>query len=170
MLCRRVSFSMYYKNHINNPKNFRSLSNLIGFSCSQFLLLFSVHDDYLFEYEMNDKHRSQYRGFCIYKNNPLPSVEERLSEFSLRNSISMLLHDETEREICRSVDYDNQKEKYNGKRKRHTVTNCCNHPIFCLISFPSPCTLYQDGGYQSYRLDGVNIVPTYQEKERKAFQ
>jgi hypothetical protein len=231
---------MQYKDHINNPKSFRSLT---GFTHSQFQLLLpyfaAAHDDYLSEYEMTGKRRSQSRSFCIYKNSPLPSVEERLffilvylknnplqeyhaacfgmdqkhcntfvhclnhilrlsletiglvpaqtdkelskclSDLSQGDSLPVLLHDGTEREIPRPVDYDEQKEKYRGKKKRHTVKNAVIITASCLVlfasqtvcgkmhdkkiadtmySFPYPCTLYQDTGYQGYRPDGVDIV------------
>ncbi|MDR1055355.1 MAG: transposase [Prevotellaceae bacterium] len=199
----------------------------------------AAHDDYLSEYEMSGKRRSQSRSFCIYKNSPLPSEEERLFfilvyfknnplqeyhaaffgmdqkhcntfvnclnhvlrlsletmglvpaqtdkelsqclfELSQGNSLPVLLHNGTERETPRPVDYDEQKEKYSGKKKRHTVNNAVIITASCLVlfvsqticgkmrdkkiadmmySFPYPSTLYQDTGYQSYRPDGVNRV------------
>jgi hypothetical protein len=102
-----------------------------------------------------------------------------LSELSQGNSFPVLLHDGTEREIPCPVDYDEQKEKYSGKKKRHTVKNAVIITASSLIlfvsqtvcgkmhdkkiadtmyAFPYPCTLYQDTGYQGYRPDGVNIV------------
>jgi hypothetical protein len=111
--------------------------------------------------------------------------------------LAVLLHDGTEREILRPVDPDGQQENYSGKKKKHTLKNalvitaCCMvlfvSPSLCgkthdkkiadtTYSFPYPCVLYQDTGYQGYRPEGVTIVQplkkpkgkelTPQEKER----
>jgi hypothetical protein len=111
-----------------------------------------------------------------------------LSELSQGNSIPVLLHDGTEREIPRPVDYDEQKEKYSGKKKRHTVKNAVIITASCpvlfagqsvcgkmhdkkmadtMYSFPYPCTLYQDTGYQGYRPDGVTIVQPFKKSKGK---
>jgi hypothetical protein len=93
--------------------------------------------------------------------------------------LPILLHDGTEREIPRPVDPDEQKENYSGKKKKHTlknavvITTCCLilfvSPSVCgkthdkkiadtMYSFPYPCRLYQDTGYQGYKPEGVVIV------------
>lgn len=104
----------------------------------------------------------------------------RLSELSKNGTVQpVLLHDGTEREIPRPVDYDEQKEQYSGKKKRHTVKNAVIITVFCLIhfvsknvsgkthdkkmadtmySFPVPCLLYQDTGYQGYALVKATII------------
>ena len=72
-----------------------------------------------------------------------------------------------------------QKERYSGKKKRHTVKNAVIVTMACLVifvsqtvsgkthdkkmadtmySFPVPCTLYQDTGYQGYGPEGVEII------------
>lgn len=95
-------------------------------------------------------------------------LSARLSELSKDGSIKpILLHDGTEREILRPIDWDEQKEQYSGKKKRHTVKNAIVITMTCLIlfvsqtvcgkthdkkmadtmySFTVPCTLYQDTG------------------------
>jgi hypothetical protein len=111
-----------------------------------------------------------------------------LSELSQGDSLPVLLHDGTEREIPRPVDSDEQKEKYSGKKKRHTVKNAVIISASCLVlfasqtvcgkmhdkkiadtmySFPYPCTLYQDTGYQGYRPDGVNIIQPVRKSKGK---
>jgi hypothetical protein len=115
-------------------------------------------------------------------------LSERLSELSHYNSIPVLFHDGTERKIPRPVDYDEQKEKYSGKKKRHTVKNAVIIAASCLVlfagqtvcgkmhdkkmadtmySFPYPSTLYQDTGYQGYRPDGINIVQPFKKSRGK---
>lgn len=49
----------------------------------------------------------------------------------------ILLHEGTEREIPRPVDYDEQKEQYSGKKKRHTIKNAVHITTSCLILFVS---------------------------------
>ena len=92
--------------------------------------------------------------------------------------LPILLHDGTEREIPRPCDPDEQQENYSGKKKKHTLKNavvitaCCLvlfvSPSVCgkthdkkiadtMYSFPYPCQLYQDTGYQGYKPDGVAI-------------
>ncbi|MCQ4913623.1 hypothetical protein [Bacteroides nordii] len=46
-----------------------------------------------------------------------------MTELSKEEDRPVLLHDGTERKIPHPVDYDEQKEKYSGKKKRHTVQN-----------------------------------------------
>ncbi|MEG2453210.1 MAG: transposase family protein [Clostridium sp.] len=113
-------------------------------------------------------------------------LSERLSGLSKDDIPPVLLHDGTEREIPRPADYEEQKEQYSGKKKRHTVKNAVVITASCLIlfvsqtvsgkthdkkmadtmySFPVPCILYQDTGYQGYAPEGVTIIqPT---KKRK---
>jgi hypothetical protein len=84
----------------------------------------------------------------------------------------------TEHEIPRLVDWDEQRENYSGKKKKHTVKNvviitACFlilfvSPAVCgkrhdrkiagtMYSFPCPCLLYQDTGYQGYKPEGVSV-------------
>lgn len=106
-------------------------------------------------------------------------LSARLSELSKDGHKPVLLHDGTEREIPRPADRDLQKERYSGKKKRHTVKNAVIITLSCLVvfvshtvsgkthdkkmadtmySFPVPCTLYQDSGYQGYEPEGVEII------------
>lgn len=106
-------------------------------------------------------------------------LAERLAELSKEEDKPVLLHDGTEREIPRPADRDMQKERYSGKKKRHTVKNAVIVTMACLVifvsqtvsgkthdkkmadtmySFPVPCTLYQDTGYQGYEPEGVEII------------
>lgn len=106
-------------------------------------------------------------------------LSSRLEELSKGGVEPVLLHDGTEREIPRPVDREMQQERYSGKKKRHTVKNAVIITVSCLIifvsqtvsgkmhdkkmadtmySFPSPCTLYQDTGYQGYAPEGVKII------------
>jgi hypothetical protein len=103
---------------------------------------------------------------------------EALKDQPREEGLPILLHDGTEREIPRPVDADGQQENYSGKKKKHTVKNaviiaaCCLilfvSPSVCgkmhdkkiadtLYSFPYPCQLYQDTGYQGYKPEGVVI-------------
>jgi len=230
---------MEYIDHQNNEKSFRSLT---GFSHEQFLVLLpyfeEVHNEYLTNYDMEGNYRNHRRRFVIYKNNPLPTVAERLffilvylknnplqeyqaacfdmdqkpcnqfihvlyrileqclrdtevipaetqKEFELLlkarqdvDCLPILLHDGTEQEIPRPVDWDEQRENYSGKKKKHTVKNAVIISACCFIlfvspivygkmhdkkiadtmySFPIPCQLYQDTGYQGYNPEGVTI-------------
>ena len=104
--------------------------------------------------------------------------EQEFKEQSSEEGLPILLHDGTEREIPRPVDRDEQQEHYSGKKKKHTLKNavvitaCCLilfvSPSVCgkmhdkkiadtLYSFPYPCRLYQDTGYQGYKPEGVVI-------------
>ncbi len=68
-------YIMNYKEHKENPKSFRALTGLTHIQFSHLLPYFeAAHDDYLSEYEINSKLRSQLRSFCIYKNSPLHLV------------------------------------------------------------------------------------------------
>jgi hypothetical protein len=91
----------------------------------------------------------------------------------------VLLHDATEREVPRPVDDEQQKDRYSGKKKKHTVKNAVIITSCCLILFVSETlsgrihdktiadnyytihkgyTLAQDTGYQGYRPEGVIII------------
>ena len=106
----------------------------------------------------------------------LSNILKALSED--REEVPVLLHDGTEREIPRPVDPDEQQENYSGKKKKHTLKNAVIITASCLIlfvspsvcgkmhdkkiadvmySFPYPCVLYQDTGYQGYKPEGVRI-------------
>jgi hypothetical protein len=95
-----------------------------------------------------------------------------------REELPVLLHDGTEREIPRPVDPEEEKENYSGKKKKHTLKNAVIITASRLIlfvsasvcgkmhdkkiadvmySFPYPCVLYQDTGYQGYKPNGVRI-------------
>ncbi|MDR0541145.1 MAG: transposase [Dysgonamonadaceae bacterium] len=95
-----------------------------------------------------------------------------------KEELPVLLHDGTEREIPRPVDWDEQQENYSGKKKKHTLKNALTITSCCMIlfvresvcvkmhdkkiadtmyAFPLPCVLYQDTGYQGYKPDGVWI-------------
>lgn len=50
------------------------------------------------------------------------ALQEALSKAEFSDK-KLLLHDGTEREIPRPVDDDLQKDKYSGKKKKHTVKN-----------------------------------------------
>ena len=113
-------------------------------------------------------------------------LSERLTELSKESVQPVLLHDGTEREIPRPSDYEEQKEWYSGKKKRHTVKNAVIISLSCLMlfvsqtvpgkthdkrmadtmySFPVPCTLYQDTGYQGYAPEGVTIIQPIKKKK-----
>jgi hypothetical protein len=104
--------------------------------------------------------------------------ESLLKTQPVEDSLPILLHDGTEREIPRPVDREEQQENYSGKKKKHTIKNavvitaCCMilyvSPSVCgkmhdkkiadtMYSFPYPCHLYQDTGYQGYKPEGVTI-------------
>ncbi len=99
-----------------------------------------------------------------------------------------LLHDGTEREIPRPLDFDEQQEKYSGKKKKHAVKNGIIATVFCLVLFVSPTVngnvhdkkiadtcyfipkgykLWQDTGYQGYKPDGVCIMQPFKKPKGK---
>lgn len=116
-------------------------------------------------------------------------LSARLSELSKEGTVQpVLLHDGTKREIPRLVDSDEQKEQYSGKKKRHTVKNAVVITVSCLIlfvsqtvsgkthdkkmadtmySFPVPCILYQDTGYQGYAPKEVTIMQPVKKRKGK---
>jgi hypothetical protein len=70
---------MKYTDYQNNEKSLRSLT---GFSPEQFRELLptfaEAHNEYFTEYGMNGNYRNSRRSFVIYKNSPLPTIEDRL--------------------------------------------------------------------------------------------
>jgi hypothetical protein len=91
----------------------------------------------------------------------------------------LLLHDGTEREIPRPMDEELQRDKYSGKKKKHSVKNAVIIASCCLIVYvsrtfsgrihdktiadneytiPPGYTLLQDTGYQGYQPEGVKII------------
>jgi hypothetical protein len=231
---------MKYIDYQNNAKSFRSLTGLSIEQFGELLPYFAeAHDEYFTHYDMNGNYRNHRRRFIIYKNSPLPTVEDRLffilvylknnplqeyhaAGFNMEQkhcnsfihvlyrileqclhdagvmpadsqkkfaeilgalhkeneSLPVLLHDGTEREIPRPVDCEQQQENYSGKKKKHTLKNAVVISACCLIlfvspsvcgkmhdkkiadtmyAFPAPCILYQDTGYQEFRPEGVVI-------------
>ncbi|MDR2511214.1 MAG: transposase family protein, partial [Bacteroidales bacterium] len=55
---------------------------MTGLSIEQFSELLpyfaEAHDTYFTNYDMNGNYRNNRRGFVIYKNSPLPTIEARL--------------------------------------------------------------------------------------------
>lgn len=122
--------------------------------------------------------------FCLFEAGVMPAETQKefseiLHELSKEGEEIILLHDGTEREIPRPIDSDEQKENYSGKKKKHTIKNGVVILASCLIlfvspsvcgkmhdkkiadtmySFPYPCKLYQDTGYQGYKPEGVRIM------------
>ena len=120
---------------------------------------------------------------CLRNAEVMPAETQKQFESLLKaqpseDGLPILLHDGTEREIPRPADKDEQQENYSGKKKKHTVKNaviisaCCMilfvSPSVCgrmhdkkmadtMYSFPYPCQLYQDTGYQGYRPEGVTV-------------
>jgi hypothetical protein len=215
---------------------------MVGCSVSVFNQLLpyfgDAHEEYLSQYHMNGKRRKGYRRYVMYKNSPLPCMEERLAfilsylklnplqeqhadlfgieqkqcyelvhglrevlhkalsyagctpaqtDRELQIKLSeleksgekVLLHDGTEREVPRPQDEDEQKAKYSGKKKKHTVKNAVITSALCTILFvsatfsgrvhdktiadtayhiPAGFILYQDSGYQGYAPQGVQII------------
>jgi hypothetical protein len=70
---------MKYKEYQNREKSFRSLT---GLSEEQFMELLpyfkDAHNEYFTQYDMKGRYRDNRRSFVIYKNSPLPTVEDRL--------------------------------------------------------------------------------------------
>jgi hypothetical protein len=106
-------------------------------------------------------------------------LQEQLSRLGETNENRCLLHDGTEREVPRPQDDELQKERYSGKKKKHTVKNAVIISGCCLILYvsltvcgrihdktmadnfytiPAGYTLVQDTGYQGYRPHGVRII------------
>jgi hypothetical protein len=230
---------MKYIDWKNKPNRFIAMTGYSVEAFEKLIPYFSeAHEDYLSKYNLNGKMRSGYRQYVMYKNAPLPSMEERLAfilsyiklnplqeqhadlfgiqqkqcyefvhglrailhealeyadcmpaqsdkelqlrllEFAQKDE-KVLLHDGTEREIPRPKDADEQKEKYSGKKKKHTVKNAVIISATCAVLFvsqtfsgrihdkniadnayqiPAGFTLFQDGGYQGYAPFGVKII------------
>lgn len=108
----------------------------------------------------------------------------------------VLLHDGTEREVPRPVSREDQKDKYSGKKKRHTVKNAVVTTVAGAILFvgatvsgrvhdkriadwqysiPTEWTVYQDTGYVGYRPGANTVMPVKKPKggelteEQKAY-
>ncbi|MGJ1014505.1 transposase family protein [Bacteroides salyersiae] len=116
-------------------------------------------------------------------------LSARLSELSKNGTVQpVLLHDGTERDIPSPVDPDEQQEQYSGKKKRHTVKNVVVITVSCLIlfvsqtvsgkthdkkmadtmySFPVPCILYQDTGYQGYEPEKATVIQPVKKRKGK---
>lgn len=70
---------MTYNEHKDSAARFRALTGLTHIHFVHLLPYFeAAHDDYLSEYEMTGKRRTNQRRFCIYANSPLPDIPERL--------------------------------------------------------------------------------------------
>ena len=89
-------------------------------------------------------------------------------------------HDATERPIQRPKDLETQKSHYSGKKKQHTLKNNLmitleSKVVLLTPSYqgrihdkriadatdyrlPSGSVLYQDSGFQGFRLPGINII------------
>jgi hypothetical protein len=70
---------MKYTDYQNNEKSLRSLSGLSVEQFKELLPYFAdAHQEYFSQYDMTRTFRNNRRSFTVYKNSPLPSVEERL--------------------------------------------------------------------------------------------
>jgi len=230
--------SMKYQEWQSKQNRFTAMAGINVELFNKLLPYFSeAHQEYLSLYHLNGKRRSGYRQYVMYKNSPLPCMEERLAfilsyiklnplqeqhadlfgieqkqcyqfvhcfriildkalesagcmpaqtnkELQLRlaefgRDEKVLLHDGTEREVPRPQDEEAQKEKYSGKKKKHTVKNALIISATCTILFvsqtfngrihdktiadtayhiPAGFTLFQDSGYQGYSPLGVKII------------
>lgn len=106
---------MNYTDHKDNPKSFRALTGLSHIQFSHLLPYFeAAHDDYLSEYELTGKRRSNRRSFYIYSNSPLPDVPERLFFILvyLKNNPLQEYH-----AVCFGMD----------QKHRNTFVHCLNH-------------------------------------------
>ena len=238
-MCFCVIKVMKYQEWQNKQNRFPAMTGIKIEVFNELLPYFSeAHQEYLSQYHITGKRRSGYRQYVMYKNSPLPCIEERLAfilsyiklnplqehhadlfgieqkqcyeyvhglriilhkalanagcmpaqtdkELQLRLSElfneeeKVLLHDGTEREVPRPQDTEEQKEKYSGKKKKHTVKNALIVSAACAILFVSPTfsgrihdktiadtsysipagfTLLQDSGYQGYAPLGVEII------------
>jgi hypothetical protein len=119
---------------------------------------------------------------ALEMSNSVPSqTDEELQDILINQSETdkILLHDGTEREIPRPRDEEAQKEKYSGKKKKHTVKNAIIINSLCMVLFvsqtlngsvhdktiadsyytiPRGYSLAQDTGYQGYKPEGVTII------------
>jgi hypothetical protein len=119
------------------------------------------------------------------------STNEELQDVLSANKdeTNILFHDDTEREVLRPQDENEQKENYSGKKKRYTVKNAVIVSCYCMILYvsqrlcgnvhdkriadenytiPSGITLYQDTGYQGFRPEAVTVIQPTKKTERKA--
>src|SRR5215510_15307165 len=70
---------MNYSTYQYNEKSFRSLSGLSPEQFNELLPFFAdAHHAYFSRYDMSGNFRNHRRDFVIYKNSPLPTVEDRL--------------------------------------------------------------------------------------------
>lgn len=130
---------------------------------------------------------------CLQDAEVMPAETQKefarlLKAQSSEDELPVFLHDGTEREIPRPVDTDKQQEHYSGKKKKHTVKNAVIITACCLIlfvsesicgkthdkkiadtmySFPYPCVLYQDTGYQGYKPERVVVVQPVKKSKGK---
>jgi hypothetical protein len=229
---------MKYKEWQKRPERFIAMTGYTVAEFNTLLPLFKeAHDEYLSKYHLDGKRRKGYRCYVMYRNAPLPGIEERLAfilsymklnpireahadlfdieqkqcyesvhglspilhtaleyggsvpacnNAELQELLSerppengILLHDGTEREIPRPRDEEAQREKYSGKKKKHTVKNAVIIGCSCIILFvsqtlhgsihdkkaadlyysiPAGFTLLQDTGYQGYCPEGVRVI------------
>lgn len=145
--------------------------------CNSFIrVLYRILEQCLRDADVMPAERQKEFGFILKK---LSEGEDAL----------VLLHDGTEREIPRPLDPDLQQENYSGKKKKHTVKNAVVITACCLIlfvsesvsgkthdkkiadtaySFPYPCILYQDTGYQGYKPEGVCTMQPVKKNKGKS--
>lgn len=134
---------------------------------------------------------------CLFEAGVMPAhtqeeFEQILKGLSQEDMVPVLLHDGTEREIPRPIDDEEQEENYSGKKKKHTIKNAVIILATCMIlfvsptvsgkthdkkiadtmySFPYPCWLCQDTGYQGYCPENVvTIQPVKKPKGRELTQ
>jgi hypothetical protein len=121
---------------------------------------------------------------CLHQAGVIPAESQKkfcgiLNRLSQENKgLPILLHDGTEQEIPRPVDSDEEKENDSGKKKKYSVKNAVIITVCYLIlfispsvcgkmrdkkiadtmySFPKPCILYRDTGYQGFEPEDVVI-------------
>lgn len=123
---------------------------------------------------------------------PATAANELASKLAFEGEI-LLMHDGTEREIPRPVDYEEQKENYSGKKKKHTLKNGVIISTMCLILFVGATVsgathdkkiadqqylnvlsnaivkiiLLQDTGYQGFAPTGTNIIQALKKPKGK---
>ena len=72
--------SMKYKDWQNKHNRFSAMTGVTVDVFNKLLPYFEeAHQEYLSRYHMNGKPRSGYRQYVMYKNSPLPCLEERLA-------------------------------------------------------------------------------------------
>jgi hypothetical protein len=133
-----------------------------------------------FIHSLNKVLENALENACVV---PTTSEKKLLEQLDLEEDL-VALHDGTEREIPRPVDYEAQKENYSGKKKKHTIKNAIIATALCVIMFvgntvsgathdkkiaeqqysnalsktKATVTLLQDTGYQGLALNGVKII------------